>query len=295
MSAPAQLPMTWRYCGDQIKRWRSRAGLTRAKLSEAAGYDVETVRAMEAGRRRPTPKLLMAADELCAAQGMLVGAQDFLTPERHPVHIEDYMAIEADAVAMQSYEPLFIPGLLQTTEYARVILSGTYPPPDDETIEERIAIRMRRQEILKRRLTTTFSFVIYEAALRTMMGGRGCMARQLRHLSEVGRLGNVSVQVLPVESAVVIALGGSAVILETPEHRHYAYIEGAGTRVLDSDPGVASTLIKRHVMLVGQALSTGESGRLIEKLADELETGSGGASPESQASGVEPFPSGTGG
>ncbi|MFH9353869.1 helix-turn-helix domain-containing protein [Kitasatospora sp. NPDC017646] len=77
--------MSWKYCGDQLKRWREKAGVTREQLSQASNYDIESVRSMEAGRRKPSLKLLQVADELCDAKGMLVGADAFLKPEKFPL------------------------------------------------------------------------------------------------------------------------------------------------------------------------------------------------------------------
>ncbi|MEV6315838.1 helix-turn-helix transcriptional regulator [Streptomyces sp. NPDC051776] len=80
----SQPPMAWRYCGNQLKLWRTKAGVTREKLGEEAGYTYEAVKSREQGRRRPTPRLLQVADEMCGAQGLLNAAQEYLKPERFP-------------------------------------------------------------------------------------------------------------------------------------------------------------------------------------------------------------------
>jgi transcriptional regulator with XRE-family HTH domain len=194
----SQPPTAWRYCGSQIKLWRAEAGVSREALAREANYDYEYVKSMENGRRRPTLRLLQVADQLCGAGGKLTAAQEYLKPESFPVRSQEFMAIEAEAIALSWYQPLLIPGLLQTEEYARVLISGSCPPLDDETVEERVAARLRRQEALTRRTGVMFGFVIYEAALRTLVGGPEVMGRQLQHLLDVGELRNVSIQVLPV-------------------------------------------------------------------------------------------------
>ncbi|MFF1793349.1 helix-turn-helix transcriptional regulator [Kitasatospora sp. NPDC058263] len=270
MSAPTQPPMAWKYCGDQIKRWRAQAGVTRERLSTAASYDIESVRSMEAGRRKPSFKLLATADELCNARGILLGAYEFLIPERPPTRTEAYRTVENEAIALYSYEPLYIPGLLQTEEYARATLSYTIPPVDDQTIEDRVAARLERQGKLALRPTVLFSFVIYEAALNTLMGGSGTMKRQLHHLLDVGQLRNVRIQILTFEHGPPSCLSGSMVLMETVNHEHFAYVETHETNALHSDPKIVSILTQRQAMIRAQALSVEDSAEFIRKAAEQL-------------------------
>ncbi|WP_406203214.1 helix-turn-helix transcriptional regulator [Kitasatospora sp. NBC_01560] len=270
MSAPAQPPMAWKYCGDQIKRWREQAGVTREQLSQAASYDIESVRSMEAGRRKPSFKLLSTADELCNARGMLLGAQDFLKPEKFPSYSKGFTQAESEAIALQAYASLVIPGLLQTEEYARELINSAYPPLDDETVEVRVAGRMQRQERLRAAPTTMYGFVIYEASFRAIVGNADVMKRQLSHLLTVGKLRNVSIQVLPIDRAARAALDGPMVLLETPDHEQLAYVEGQYTGILYADPERVNVIAQRHGMIRMQALSIEESVAFIRRTAEEL-------------------------
>ncbi|MDF2257934.1 helix-turn-helix domain-containing protein [Streptantibioticus ferralitis] len=262
--------MAWRYCGNQVKLWRIRAGVSRESLGETAGYEYESVKSMEQGRRRPSLRLLEVADEMCGAQGLLLAAREYLKPERFPARTLAFMQLESEAIAFYSFEPLLIPGLLQTEEYARELMSDSCPPLDDETLAERVAARMQRQEKLRDKPKMAFGFVIYEAALRTLVGGPEVMRRQLNRLLEVGELRNVSIQVLPVGRGAYAGLSGSLVLLETVEHDRYALVEGQETSMLHADPERISALAQRHGMIRMQALSAEESARFIEKAAEEL-------------------------
>lgn len=265
-----QPPMAWRYCGNQIKLWRIQAGISREQLGKEANYEYDSVKSMEQGRRKPTVRLLQVADEMCGAHGLLLAAQDYLKPEKYPARTQDFMAAEEAAVALHSYGALLIPGLLQTEAYARALIGGHCPPLDDETVDERVAARLQRQEKLTRRPPVLFSFVIYEAALRTVVGGPEVMKPQLHHLARTGALRNVSVQVLRAGPASLAGLSGPYVLLETSEHEQYAYVEGQETGALYTDPGKLSALAQRHGMIRMQALGTEESARFIEKVAEEL-------------------------
>ncbi|MBH1934901.1 helix-turn-helix domain-containing protein [Streptomyces sp. AV19] len=265
-----QLPPNWRYCGNQVKLWRFRAGVSREELAQGANYTVETVKAMEQGRRRPTPRLLQVADDLCGAGGMLLAALAYLKPEPYAPNMREFLDVEIEAISICSYESLLIPGLLQTEAYARALMTGTWPPVDDETLEERLAGRLKRQEKLTRKPYATFNYVIYEAALRTGVGGPEVMKEQLHRLLEAGEMRNVTIQVLPIDKAPLIALTGPLLVLETADHERYGYVEGQKTRALYSQAELSSSFAQRFGHLRMEALSAEESARFIRKVADEL-------------------------
>ncbi|WP_405618085.1 helix-turn-helix domain-containing protein [Streptomyces sp. NBC_00076] len=266
--ASQQAQQNWRYCGGQIKLWREEAGVARQALADEAGYDYEYVKSMECGRRRPTLRLLQVADQMCGARGKLAAGHEFLKPEPFPARSQEYMGIEAEAIAVHDYSLGLVPGLLQTKEYAHGLISESCPPLDDETVEERVGARLARQEALTRRTKTVYGFVIYEAALRTEVGGRDVMRRQLLHLLAVGALRNVSVQVLPFGKCGGLALNGSFILLETVEHDRFAYVEGPETSVLHADADKVSVLAQVHGMIRMDALGVEESAAFIRKVAE---------------------------
>ncbi|MFE2485044.1 Scr1 family TA system antitoxin-like transcriptional regulator [Streptomyces mirabilis] len=265
-----QAQQNWRYCGGQVRLWREEAGVGRQALADEAGYDIEYVKSMECGRRRPTLRLLQVADQMCGARGKLVAGREFLKPEPFPARSQEYMALEAEAFVVHHYALGLIPGLLQTEEYARALISESCPPLDDETVEERVRARLARKEALTRRPRTVYGFVIHEAALRTEVGGRGVMQHQLLQLPQVGALRNVSIQVLPFGKCSGLALNGPFVLLETAEHEHSAYVEGPETSVLHADADKVSYLAQVHGMIRMQAFGVEESAAFIRKVAAEL-------------------------
>lgn len=266
----SQPPMAWRYCGNQVKLWRTRAGVSREDLAKEAGYGAETIKSMEQGRRRATVHVLTIADEMCGANGLLLAAQDYLKPEKFPPRTHEFMDAEKAAIVVLWYEPLVIPGLLQTEDYARVLMNDSCPPLDEETVDERVAARMERQEKLTRRPYARFDFVVYEAALRSGTGGPAVMKRQLQRLREIGAWRNVTIQVLPADGRCVAALMGSLVLLETAEHEHFAYVEGPETSALYSNPETISLLTQHHGMIRSQALTVEESARYLTEVEEQL-------------------------
>ncbi|MFD5558757.1 Scr1 family TA system antitoxin-like transcriptional regulator [Streptomyces sp. NPDC127068] len=263
-------PVSWSYCGDQIKLWRQVSSVTREKLSDEANYHIDYVKAMENGRRKPTVQLLTTADHLCNAKGLLVAAQKFLIPEPTRQYTSEFMEAEAKATVINSYETLHIPGLLQTESYCRALFSSRIPLVDDEVVEERTSIRLARQMILREsRPLTWFNYVIFEAALRAHVGSKEVMREQLRHLQSVAQLRNVSLQVLPFNRAKEEAIGGQFVIFDVSGER-YGYTESSGITLMTTDHERIAPMEMRYGMLRCQALDLLESVQFIQEIAEEL-------------------------
>ncbi|MCX4818773.1 DUF5753 domain-containing protein [Streptomyces sp. NBC_01142] len=263
-----QTPSAWRHCGHQVQMWRQEAGGTCLALGEAAGYAEGTVRAMEVGRRRPTLRLLTVADDLYGARGKLKALESFLVPDPFPARTVEFMDREANAIAVQWYEPLLIPGLLQTESYARALLNAHYPPLDEETVERRVAARVERGLILSRRPTAYFGFIIEEMALRRPVGGPGVMKAQSKRLLEAGKLRNVDIQVVPTSRGAHPGNNGPMVLLESPDHEHHVYEEGQSVSHLTADLETVSKLTQRLGMIRTEALSPSESAEFITMEAD---------------------------
>jgi transcriptional regulator with XRE-family HTH domain len=262
----SQPPVAWRYGGNQMKRWRTKANVSREELAEAANYSPDTIKSMEQGVRMPTPRALDVADQLCGAEGLLSSAKEYLQREKFPPRAQDFMEREKEAISIWSYEVTYIPGLLQTEGYARALIENHIPSLDEGTVEERIAARMERQAILTdRKPPVGLSFVLYEAVLRSPQADAG----QLRRLLEVTRLRNVTLQVLPFERAVPVGLMGPMVLLETRDHERFAFTEGPFASELSADLGAVSRATERLSMIRAQALSPAESARFIERMVDQ--------------------------
>ncbi|OEV06157.1 DNA-binding protein [Streptomyces nanshensis] len=269
MNGTGSPPPAWEYCGNQIKLWRERAGVSREDLARRASYSYEAVRSMERGVRKPQLAVLQVADVVCGANGILLAAAPYLKPERFPSYSQEFMETETSALSHSSYEGEFIPGLLQTEETVRAMLHAHCPPLEDETLEERVKARLERQNLLRQQ-TKAFNFVISETALRDRVVNAEAHKAQLNHLLSVGAPRNVTIQVMPHGRGPHPGRLGPYVLLETSGHEYYGYEEGQTTGVLYADPEKLSVLRQRHDMILRQALSPGESLRFIEELAEEL-------------------------
>ncbi|GAA1659166.1 helix-turn-helix transcriptional regulator [Kribbella alba] len=134
-----------------------------------------------------------------------------------PSWFANYVGLEVAAKLIRTYEVLFVPGLLQTETYARAVvqLGKAYLPPDE--IDQRVALRVTRQQILTRADPVRLWVVIDEAVLRRPIGGRDAMCEQIEHLLKVSQLPNITLQVMPFSSVGYPGAGGAFTIMRFPE------------------------------------------------------------------------------
>ena len=264
------VPGVLRLFGRQLKLLRERAGLGRPEFAQMMGYAPTTIAAYEQGRRVASPEFVSKADEALGAGGMLNAAVDELARQRFPAFFRDFAELERDAVSVYSYESQLIPGLLQTEEYARALISAHCPPLDDETVDQRVAARMHRQEVLSSKPALVLGFVIGEAALRCGVGGPTVMKQQLEHMRHEADRRNVTIQIMPLNSGAHVGLDGPMLLLETSERHTLAYIESQQVSVLTANREEVSVFGQRYGIIRTQALGARESALLVEQVAGEL-------------------------
>ncbi|NYV75056.1 helix-turn-helix transcriptional regulator [Streptomyces sp. UH6] len=266
----------FRAVGRQLKAARERAGLGQRELGRRLGYSEEQISSLERGRRTPQPEFLRAADELLGCGGLLaVAVEDVERAKsrrrvRHPEWFRDYAELEGKAVELCYFANQAVPGLFQTEAYARAVFSNRQPYFDEETIEQRVTARLARQELLTRWPPPKVTAVVQEAVLRQSFGGRAVQLEQLRHLVQVGGLRHVEIQVMPMSSEEHAGMGGPFTLLELKDRPRMAYLEVQHVSRLITAPEEVRVLAAKYGSIRGQALSTHESSRLVEKLLGDL-------------------------
>jgi transcriptional regulator with XRE-family HTH domain len=183
-----------------------------------------------------------------------------------------YIGLESAATAVKNFELAVIPGLLQTADYARAIISAQRVSDSAEEIERRVKVRIARQDCLTEDPPLQLWTILDEGALRRQMGGRAVMKAQLEHLVARAKLPNVTIQVLPFTEGSHPGTLGSIAILEFPEdvHSPVAYIETyAGDVYLEKEDDLRRvTLTYTHMHAA--ALSATKSTELIAAIARDL-------------------------
>ena len=267
----SDLPGAWVAYGRLLQHLRKRAELNQQALGEAIGYSLEQVASVEQGRRPAKAAFTVATERVLEAGGVLDALQDDVDRAKLPRFFRDVAVLETEAVSRFSYDPLLVPGLLQTQAYAETLLNAHFPPLDEETIDERVSARLARQALLTRRNPgMVFVFIVEESALHRDVGGAVVRKKQLEKLLESSRLRNVELQIMPTSHAAHSGLNGPMVLLETTDHKQCVYVEAQDVVNVRSDRREVSEFWLRYGMLRTQALNTEESSLLIERVAREL-------------------------
>ncbi|MCG5217772.1 helix-turn-helix domain-containing protein [Streptosporangium sp. KLBMP 9127] len=271
--------------GAQLRRLRQARGISR----EAAGHAIRGSHAkisrLELGRvsfkERDVADLLTlyGVTDTVEQSTLLVLARQANTPgwwhkynDLLPQWFEVYVGLEGAASAIRSYEIQFIPGLLQTCDYARAVIMLAHGTASDDELARRIDLRLRRQRRLTDPDAPALWAVMDEAALRRPHGGKEVMRRQIEHLLEITYLPNVTLQIVPFDRGGHAAAGGPFSILRFDERElpDVVYMEQLESALYLDKQEETDRYMQVMDRLCVQADSAATSKRFLEKLLGEL-------------------------
>jgi hypothetical protein len=193
--------------------------------------------------------------------------------EKVPSGLLQLIGYESAASARRNFEPLLIPGLLQTEDYARAIIPALDEEISAERVNTLVELRMRRQELVHGAHPPQLYFVLDEAAIRHQTGGPAVMRGQLQHLMKMAERPNVTIEVIPFSAGLHQGMRASFVVLEFPHHSDddVAYVEdAAGGLVIKEDRDEIQSYREIFEQLRGWSLGPKESLGHIGKLADDI-------------------------
>jgi transcriptional regulator with XRE-family HTH domain len=214
--------------GARLRRFRKVAGITRETAAWEIRASESKISRMELGQ---VPVKERDITDLCALYGvegaersdLLTLAQQASTPgwwHRYgdivPPWFLSYLGLEEAASLIRAYELNFVPGLLQTPEYARAVVRLGYPDAQLDEVNRRLELRRQRQEVLRRPEPPLFWVVIDEAVLHRRIGGPEVMRDQLKSLIEAAALPHVRIQIMPFHAGTQAA-GCPFVLFRFPE------------------------------------------------------------------------------
>ncbi|MCG3043203.1 helix-turn-helix domain-containing protein [Streptomyces sp. S1A] len=216
--------------GSQLRRLRKECGIDLEEAAKAIRGSTAKVSRLERGQGACKERDIA---DLLTLYGVLDEDEraDFLALTRQtntrgwwhrysdvlPEWFERHLGLEEAASVIRTYEVQFVPGLLQTEEYAHAVTRLCHPHASAQENDRRVRLRMERQALLTRPDAPRLWAVLDEAALRRPLGDTEVMRGQLRHLIEAARRPNVTLQVAPFETGGLAAVGGPVTILRFPE------------------------------------------------------------------------------
>ncbi|TCB92712.1 XRE family transcriptional regulator [Micromonospora zingiberis] len=248
-----------------LKAARAAAGVSQEGLAALIKWSPSLIAAIETGRRRPTMEFAVASDEALQTGGLLAALLKEADRERGPSWFAAWRGYEQEATRLRAFEPCLVPGLLQTEEYARSVISagGLQPPA---MVDELVAVRMERQQVLHREDSPQCVFLLDETAVRRPVGGPAVLDAQLGRLLEATELPHVRLHILPVSVGAHVGFGGGFVLAELSGGEQAIYLENAARGHVVNDPEMIRLMDRKWDSLLGEALSTSASLDLIRKL-----------------------------
>lgn len=188
-----------------------------------------------------------------------------------PSGFDVYVGLEAEAKGLRAYEASFVPGLLQTGDYATAILRGLHPRESDEQIERLVELRLLRQRKLDQDPPLDLWLILDEGAIRRVVGGTEVMGDQLDHLIEAAGWPNVTIQVLGFDAGAHAGLDGPFAILQFDfTDPDVAYTEGMGGFVYLEKEREVRACVEAFDRMRASALSPEASLVLIRTVKTEL-------------------------
>ncbi len=264
--------------GRQLQALREKAGLSYEQAADAIFASSFTIRRMEKaeGGLRPNKVkgLLMAygITDVREIDAFLALAREASTPgwwhnfsDILPSWFRTFPGLEEAAERIRCYEPQFVPGLLQTEDYARALTAVGFPDAPADENERRVALRMARQQLLTRPSPPRLWAVIDETVLRRQVAGPEVMRGQIDHLIEAAELPNVTLQVLPFAAGPHKAMYGMFHLFRfpTPELPDVVYGENMTSGFYLDKPEDVASYQEAMDRISAQAAPAGQTRKIL--------------------------------
>jgi transcriptional regulator with XRE-family HTH domain len=255
------------FFGAELRRLRADADLSQEQLADRVNYSAALVGMIETARRMPSRDFADRADDALQTGGVLARLWPLVTRDVLPTWFRPWVQeVESEASMLRSWEPLIVPGLLQIRDYARALL-GARPDETEEGLEQRLAARLERQEILSRETPPHLWFLMDEAVLHRGIGDAKVMREQLLHVEEMSHHPRVVVQIVPSEAGAHPGLLGAFVI--AGNNTDTVYLETAAAGQITELPSVVEEITLTWEALRSEALPHRASRELIARVAEE--------------------------
>lgn len=273
-----------------LERHRQTAGLSREEVAARLRWSVMKPYRIETARVTVSPgdtRVLAALYGLGHAEAEALAelarqakrpgwwkgmAQDL--PDGFAVHLE----LESTARVVHSFADQFVPGLLQTRDYARAVLGARSVSSTPEQVERQVEVRMRRQQVLDRAEPppARMQVILDEAVVRRAVGGRTVMAGQLRRLREAAVSPGITIQVLPFSTGAHMAAYGSFALFDPadPSYPVTASTDRPAGTLIEDDPAAIGQYVLIFDHVLAAALTTTQSLAILDEAGKLLLGGS---------------------
>ncbi|MEU9959472.1 helix-turn-helix transcriptional regulator [Streptomyces liliifuscus] len=274
-----------RRLGQELRRLRELKGMTAEEVAERLLVSQSKISRLENGRRSISQRDVRdlcgvyEVEDVRIVDSLMQMAKDSRQQgwwhSFGDIPYSVYIGLETDAASLRVYDPLVVPGLLQTRPYAESLIQGALPEAAPGDIEKRVQVRLRRQErISDLENPLRLWAVLDEAALRRTVGNKQVMIEQLEHLVEMSHVPHVTVQVIPFTMGAHPGVSGQYAILEFPDaaDSSVVYIEGVTSDLYLEKANDVQKYSVMYEHLRAQALNADQSREFIADVAKDYAT-----------------------
>ena len=231
-----------RELGLRLRKLRTGLGLTVDDVADKLMCSAAKISRMETGARRPIPRdvrelcALYRVDEATAAELMKLtreAREQGWWTQYDDLDLFPFIGLEQEATSITAYSMYWLPGLLQTEDYARAIIKAVLPLLDPAVQAQRVEARLRRQERLTGPDAPRYRVILDEAVVRRRVGSSAVMAAQIDKIVKVAHAGQVVVHIIPANAGGYAAADSNFVLLEFTDPLRLmppvVYVEGLGS------------------------------------------------------------------
>jgi transcriptional regulator with XRE-family HTH domain len=263
-----------------LRQARDKAGLTQKDAADQQGWSVSKIVRIELGAVLASPADVRAllslygfgdpklvADMADLAKRAREGKGYAEYADVYSAEALDLFGNESAAKVIYKYEPVLVPGVFQTEDYARAVLFAF--KNSQESVERKLEVRLARRQILEGDPRPELNFIISETSVRTPVGGSAVMRHQLDHLCELATQSNISLQLLPFAAGVHLGLGEAFTVLQFDETlEDLLFLEAAAKDTVSrDDPLLISRYLERFAELKQAAAAPEQSVVLLQEIA----------------------------
>ena len=212
-----------RELGTRLRQLRNELDLTVDEVADKLLCSATKISRVETGARRPT---LRDVRDLCGIYGVSESAtaelMDLARKAREQgwwnqyddLKLDPYIGLEQEATSITCFSMYYVPALMQSEDYARAIIEGIAPKIEPRILQQRIAVRLKRQQIFEQENSPRYRVLVDEAVLHRRVGGASVMAAQLDRILQFERDGKATVQIIPFNVGAHAAQDSNFVLLE---------------------------------------------------------------------------------
>lgn len=257
---------------QQLKAWRKLRGWSQVELADKLGYSDSLVSGVETKTKTPTLDFAKGCDTAFECPGTFVSLHELVSREAWPSYFAPVIDFEAQAVRIHEWELRVVPGLFQTEDYARTVISAGNPRLSDSELDRKVNGRMERQRIFERDSPPLYWTVLDEGVLRQVIGSSAIMAAQLDRLVEAARSPDVVIQVLPFTASDHPGTDGPVTVFDFAGEPSKAYTECNGGGMIAENLEAVAGLMTTINVIRAAALPPRESTALLWQIRSEIGT-----------------------